>query len=99
MTFEEFEQHVKNNWRTPEGISSLFVMTAGLGGETGEVLEHFKKLVRDNKFDRNAFRLEMGDVLYYWVRMTQWAGMTLDEITDANVRKLARRKKRNNGQA
>lgn len=69
----------------------LFIATCGLAGEVGEVVEHLKKFVRDGKLDREALKLELGDVLFYLTRTAQWAGFSLAEIAQANVDKLEAR--------
>lgn len=45
--------------------SDLFVMSLGLGGEVGEVLEAVAKN------DRALIKKELGDVIYYWGRLAQ----------------------------
>ncbi len=94
-----FDQCVRHNWkhRTDElamdfvHLRDLYVMTAGLAGETGEVIEHLKKYVRDGVLDRNALALELGDVLHYLTRIAQEFELTLDEIRVRNMHKLRAR--------
>src|ERR1700733_8949307 len=60
------EQMWAGNPKKKYNIRDLFVMTAGLGGETGEVLEILKKSERAKKKpDINHLAEELGDVLYY----------------------------------
>lgn len=75
----------------PEPWRTLFIVTAGLAGETGEVVEHIKKLVRDGKLDRDALRKELGDQHHYAVKLWHMFGFTQEEIENANVEKLEER--------
>jgi len=70
----------------------LTIMSLGLAGETGEVIEILKKRVRDGKFDPEDFKLEMGDVLFYWCRLARAFNVTPTEIIKANVEKLNKRR-------
>jgi len=93
ITTEDYNTFVKDYWRrNQEDIEGLFIMTAGLAGETGEVMEHLKKSVRDNTLDKQELKLELGDVLYYLTRISQRFGFTLKDIMQANVDKLTQRK-------
>lgn len=72
----------------------------GLGGESGEILEKIKKLVRDKRGDitnedREAIKLELGDILWYIARLAQELDITLNDVAAANIQKLERRKKKN----
>lgn len=70
----------------------LTIMSLGLAGETGEVIELLKKRVRDGKFDLEDFKLEMGDVLFYWCRLARAFNVTPTEIIRVNVEKLNKRR-------
>lgn len=86
----EGEPHYMGN---PD-LRSLFIMTAGLGGELGEVLEKVKKYVRDGTLDRENLKKELGDVMYYLVRLTRYFGFQPSEVLAANVEKLESRRER-----
>ena len=66
-------------------------MTAGLGGETGEVLEVLKKIIRDGKFDRAHLVEELGDVLYYLTMVSTYYKISLEEVMFGNVSKCNKR--------
>lgn len=74
-----------------QALRSLFIICTGFNGEGGEVTEHFKKYIRDGKFDRAKVALELGDRLAYLVWLAHAAGLTLDEIADLNKAKLLAR--------
>lgn len=74
--------------------TELSYLALGLGGETGEVLEKVKKLIRDNKFDKPEVAKELGDVLWYLARTANAIGYKLSDIADMNIRKLSSRQDR-----
>ena len=73
----------------------LSYLALGLGGETGEVLEKTKKLIRDFHFNKEEVAKELGDVLWYLAQYASAIGYTLEEIAENNVRKLTDRQSRN----
>lgn len=94
MTLQEYENAVKRLWRgnlSMDSLRDLFIVTAGLGGETGEALEHLKKYVRDGKLNHNELDLELGDVLYYLTCICLMTGTDLERVMEANIEKLEKR--------
>lgn len=73
---------------------SLSIMTMGLSGETGEVVEKIKKLLRDGTYDEENIVKELGDVVYYWARLCRFFGKQPSEVIAVNVDKLTSRKER-----
>ena len=79
--------------------NELFHLVLGLVGETGEVAEKFKKLVRDKDSDpgaiaRDDLTLELGDVLWHLAVLADYFDLKLDDVAQANVAKLADRQSR-----
>lgn len=73
---KNFEDHVTN---------AIF----GLGGEAGEVLDlHKKSFFHAPKDRREELKLELGDVVYYWLKLVDLYGFTIEEILAANKAKL-----------
>lgn len=67
----------------------------GLFGETGEIAEKVKKYGRDgNKITRIEIGKEIGDVLYYLTRISEYFDLTLEEVATMNIEKLHDRQKR-----
>lgn len=96
MTKEDYQGWVKKMWRGDfADLRNRFIMTAGLGGETGEVLELLKKEVRDDKEIHDDLLLELGDVLYYLTMITISHGFNLEDVIYANVKKLTERYNKN----
>ena len=68
----------------------------GMCGETGEVAEKVKKVIRDNhnKYDtatKAAILKELGDVLWYLVAAAQDLGYTFDDVIENNMTKVNNR--------
>jgi len=72
----------------------------GLAGETGEVVEKFKKLLRNNDgvIDKEfieSIKKELGDVLWYISQISTELDIELDDIAETNIKKLKSRMERN----
>lgn len=71
----------------------------GLVGESGEVAEKFKKILRDKNgeitpTDIEEIAKELGDVLWYVNAMACYLGLSLEDIADKNLQKVHSRKAR-----
>lgn len=71
----------------------------GLVGETGELADKFKKILRDEggvisdeKMD--LIKKELGDVLWYLASLSDYLGFELEDVAQTNIEKLASRQKR-----
>lgn len=78
----------------------LINIIAGLGGETGEVLDVIKKWYchTDRALEPNAYAkfrtklvYELGDVLYYWLMCLNFFNISIEEVVAANREKLVSR--------
>lgn len=72
----------------------------GLVGESGEVADKIKKIIRDQNGkmtddQKQDISKELGDVLWYVAVMGEYLGVSMDEIAAKNLAKLADRQKRN----
>jgi len=77
------------------GHERLVENTLGLVGESGEVAEKVKKLIRDkHKFTPDEIASELGDVLFYDVSIAMIFGFTLVDIIRMNMKKLNSRQER-----
>lgn len=99
LTFEEYQKFTKSTALYPKLGMDYVYPTIGLAGETGEVSELVKKLIRDKNSqidDELLDRLqkELGDVLWYVSQVAAEFGLSLEEIAETNVEKLSSRKKR-----
>lgn len=77
------------------GFDEVNYLTLGLVSEAGEVAGKWKKLIRDGKFDEDAFLAEIGDVLWYTTMLCSSAGVSLEELAERNYKKLSERVKTN----
>ena len=71
------------------------VMNASLGlaGESGEVADTVKKMFfhKEQEGRRTELLEELGDVAYYFTKMLDLFGFTLEEVLEANTAKLFKR--------
>lgn len=79
--------------------SQLMAQILGLVGESGEVAEKFKKLIRDKKgkispIDKEEIIKELGDVLWYVSSVANLIGTDLETVAKKNNEKLLSRKDR-----
>lgn len=66
----------------------------GLGGESGEVIDLVKKHIMHGKREldiRDDLLYEMGDVLWYFTLLMVMYNFDLNEIIEANIKKLTAR--------
>ena len=77
-----------------EGDARITENTLGLAGETGEIAEKIKKYYRDGVIDKTDLRKELGDVLFYWFALHGAMGIDPTKSIEANMIKLADRRKR-----
>ena len=92
MTFDEYQEFARLTAIYPEDVKVVYP-TLGLCGEAGEVAEKIKKHMRDGR-SLVGVGLELGDVLWYISALADDLGITLEEIAQANVDKLASRMER-----
>jgi len=69
----------------------------GLAGETGEVCEKLKKVIRDEggkvtDEKKSLLAMELGDVLWYIATLSSELGLDMEEVAAGNLAKLAARK-------
>lgn len=99
MNFEDYQSEASQTALYPRRMSNLEYPTLGLAGEAGEVANIVKKIQRDNNGVltdeiRGKLKDELGDVLWYISACADELGLTLEEIAEFNVNKLAKRHNR-----
>ena len=99
MKFEDYQTQAKQTALYPNRLSNLEYPTLGLAGEAGEVANIVKKIQRDYGGEitdeiRAKLKDELGDVLWYISACADELGLTLEEIAEFNVGKLAKRHSR-----
>ncbi len=97
ITFDVFEE---NDLKTINVSDSAFMTKLlGLVGESGEVAEKFKKILRDkdgilSDDDKKEVTKELGDVLWYLSVIARYLDVSLDDVAAINIEKLSSRKDR-----
>ena len=99
MKFEEYQEAASRTALYPRRMSNLEYPTLGLAGEAGEVANIVKKIQRDHggvltDEIRGKLKDELGDVLWYISACADELGLTLTQIAEYNVDKLAKRHNR-----
>ena len=99
MRFEDYQKEASSTALYPNRLNNLEYPTLGLAGEAGEVANVVKKIQRDfggelNDETRLKLKDELGDVLWYISACADELGMTLAEVAEYNVEKLANRHKK-----
>lgn len=94
MTPNEYEKAIAVFDKYPSNLIPL-VYALGLAGETGEVCDKMKKVIRDHngEFDMRdeGILFELGDCLWYVTRIASYFGFSLQEVIDKNHGKLKSR--------
>ena len=99
MELNHYQRESRKTALYPDVGNNAIYPTLGLVGEAGEVADKVKKILRDNKgvFDRvnkEAIKLELGDVLWYISQLSSELGYELEDIANSNLQKLSSRKSR-----
>lgn len=100
LSFEEYQAAARQTALYPKRLQNLEYPTLGLAGEAGEVANIVKKIQRDfggkiTDATRAKLKDELGDVLWYISACADELGLTLSEIAEFNVEKLAKRHNKN----
>ena len=85
MDFNEYQKQSRKTAIYPDKGKNYIYPALGLGGESGEVLEKIKKLIRDKngKVDKEFLVLlekELGDMLWYLANLASEFKIKLDII-------------------
>lgn len=94
MNFTEYQQLAERTARTAkETPEKRFInFSFGLTGETGEVIDCLKKhLFHGHPLDREKLKIELGDVMWYVATLATTAGISLQDVAEANIEKLRKR--------
>ena len=97
--FQTYQRESRKTWGLIETNHPIVYPTLGLANEAGEVAGKVKKIFRDkggfiSDADREALKQELGDVLWYLTQICTELGLTLEEVAEANLVKLASRQAR-----
>ena len=92
----KFEEYRELSARTmPKGLENkdtLTNMCMGLAGESGELIDHIKKVCfHGHELDKAYISKELGDILWYVAGLATALKIDLDDVAQANVDKLKAR--------
>lgn len=98
--FEDYQRASRRTWQRVPTDHPIVYPTLGLVNEAGELAGKVKKIFRDKAgviadADRDALKYELGDVLWYLTQIATELDLSLDEVAQANIEKLASRLERN----
>lgn len=93
MTIDEYAAWAAGVAKVDEHPSNerLSYLGLGLAGESGEVADHIKKLLRDGWLDQAGLVNELGDVIYYWACLCAATGQQPSELLKASSARINRR--------
>jgi NTP pyrophosphatase (non-canonical NTP hydrolase) len=100
MTFDEYQrQAITTVISANDEFKDLLHWVLGINGESGEVAEKVKKIIRDkngqvSQEDKQELAKELGDVLWYLAVLAHDLGVPFDEIAQQNLAKLKSRQAR-----
>src|SRR5215470_6349179 len=98
--FSAYQRESRKTWNLVKTDHPIVYPTLGLVNEAGELAGKVKKIFRDkggliSDADRDALKYELGDVLWYMAQIATELNLTLEEVAQANIEKLASRLERN----
>lgn len=99
MNFQAYQTDSRKTWNHVHTDHPIVYPTMGLANEAGEVAGKVKKIFRDrdgiiSDTDRDALKEELGDVLWYLTQICTELDLTLEEVAEKNISKLASRMER-----
>ena len=93
--FVDFADRIGELDREGANIERLLTAGVGINAEGGEFLEIIKKMVFQGKpwnaDNREHLIIELGDIMWYVAQATQALEISMEEVLDTNIRKLAKR--------
>ena len=99
MNFDEYQKKARETAIYPNLWNNFIYPTLGLCGESGEVAEKVKKIIRDDngvvsKEKKELIKMELSDCLWYIANLASELGLSLDDIAISNIQKLKDRQDR-----
>ncbi len=103
MQINDYSQQAISTMLTGHDVTDLdaklLSQVFGLVGESGEVAEKFKKLIRDKQGkmsdeDKQEIVKELGDILWYINSIANLLDSSLEEVAQKNLDKVLSRKAR-----
>lgn len=101
MTLDEYQKEaLVTAVFSDDSFKDLAHWVFGITGESGEIAEKIKKIVRDKKGemsdqDKEEIIKEIGDVMWYLAVLAEHLGYNFEEVGKRNIAKLRSRQARN----
>jgi len=93
--FVDFADRIGELDRQGANIERLLTAGVGINAEGGEFLEIVKKMVFQGKAwnadNREHLIIELGDIMWYVAQATMALGISMEDVLDTNIKKLAKR--------
>lgn len=101
MELNEYQALARRTAAPKDKKNELFHLLLGLRGESGEIAEKAKKIVRDHasdfaRLDLDALTTELGDVLWHVAIIADYFNISFEAVGRTNIEKLARRSREGN---
>ncbi len=100
MTFDEYQKLALTTAQyTGDELKDIMHWVLGVTGESGEIAEKVKKIIRDKNgevsaADKTELAKEIGDVLWYLATLAHQLGVSFDKVAADNLAKLKSRQER-----
>jgi len=103
MEINHYQQEARKTAIYPNAGNDFVYPALGLVGESGEIANKLKKVLRDDECSspkcmsdekRHEVAMELGDVLWYIAQLSSELGYDLEEIAQGNLDKLNSRMER-----
>ena len=99
MDLNDYQRAALRTAAARDKPNEVFHLLLGLVGETGEIAEKAKKIVRDKgsdfaQWDIEDLKKELGDTLWYVAVLASHFDLTLEDVAATNIAKLADRQQR-----
>ena len=99
MNLDDYQKAALRTAAPRDKKNEFLHLVLGLVGESGEIAEKVKKIVRDHdsdlaKVDIEDLKKELGDVMWYIAVIADYFDIPLSEVGEKNIEKLASRQKR-----
>lgn len=99
LSFTEYQRVSRQTAIYPDKDNNWVYPALGLAGETGEIMEKLKKVLRDkggviDEEARETISKELGDVCWYLSQLATELNLSLGVIAESNLEKLFSRQRR-----
>ena len=99
MNFQEYQEQSRKTVVYPNVGDNFVYPVLGIAGESGEVAEKVKKILREkngvvDEDSQQEIAKELGDLLWYMSQLATELGISLDDVAQKNIMKTQSRMER-----